>query len=84
MIKTIIIGLGNIGIGYDLNKKNNAALTHVKSLVKNKENFGVFIHLPSSHGVGAVDQYKVLDKKRGRSQARGTNQASPNHGKWIF
>jgi predicted dehydrogenase len=37
MIKTIIIGLGNIGIGYDLNKKNNAALTHVKSLVKNKK-----------------------------------------------
>jgi len=49
-IKTVIIGLGNIGMNYDLNK-NNTILSHCKSVVKSK-----YFEL-----VGAIDNNK---KKR--------------------
>ena len=34
-IKTIVIGLGNIGLDYDLNN-NNSILSHSKSVLKSK------------------------------------------------
>lgn len=36
-IKSIIIGLGNIGINYDFHKKKDYILTHAKALFLNKK-----------------------------------------------
>ena len=37
MIKTLLIGLGNIGMGYDLDKESDDMLTHAKAIVNTPE-----------------------------------------------
>lgn len=36
-IKTLVVGLGKIGMGYDLNKKNKQILSHCSSVINNKK-----------------------------------------------
>lgn len=36
-IKTLVVGLGKIGIGYDLNKKNKESLSHCSSVINSKK-----------------------------------------------
>jgi len=36
-IKTLVVGLGKIGMGYDLNKKNKIILSHCSSVINNKK-----------------------------------------------
>ncbi len=53
-INTIILGLGNIGLNYDINNNsNNICFTHCKSLQKNK-----FFKV-----LGEIDNSKVQGNK---------------------